>query len=272
MTQRTPSPSLVETLRVRLLEQQRRLFHEIDEAERDLRLIEESHAPELEEQAQQEALARLVDRLEERERRELEVIHHALGKIAAGIYGTCESCGREIAPDRLEADPSALHCLACELAEEEEVRGRTGGRSARTPSKRDLPPELRDLDDAEIAQVVRERIAEQGDPDLERVHVRSRDGVIRLSGGIPSEAQRQVLLQVVEDGLGLEVRDGLRVVPFDREDTGEERREETSETDEERIPQGAGMRPLRPKRPDPPLDEGEPEPDPPSGPVPETEK
>jgi DnaK suppressor protein len=37
----------------------------------------------------------------------------ALGRLDAGRYGICLSCGREIAPERLEARPMAGLCLDC---------------------------------------------------------------------------------------------------------------------------------------------------------------
>ena len=40
----------------------------------------------------------------------------ALGRIEAGTYGTCESCGREIDADRLDALPEVRLCLACKTA------------------------------------------------------------------------------------------------------------------------------------------------------------
>jgi DnaK suppressor protein len=39
-------------------------------------------------------------------------IKGALGKIAAGTYGTCEVCGAHIEEDRLEANPAARTCKA----------------------------------------------------------------------------------------------------------------------------------------------------------------
>jgi DnaK suppressor protein len=40
----------------------------------------------------------------------------ALARIAAGTYGVCERCGREIAPDRLRARPTARTCITCAAA------------------------------------------------------------------------------------------------------------------------------------------------------------
>ena len=37
----------------------------------------------------------------------------ALAKIDSGSYGSCEQCGREIAPARLEAKPAARYCIDC---------------------------------------------------------------------------------------------------------------------------------------------------------------
>jgi RNA polymerase-binding protein DksA len=51
--------------------------------------------------------------LENRIRQEMAGIEHALQKIEAGTYGLCDSCGKPIAPARLEALPAAALCLAC---------------------------------------------------------------------------------------------------------------------------------------------------------------
>jgi RNA polymerase-binding transcription factor DksA len=37
----------------------------------------------------------------------------ALGKLEAGTYGHCETCGDDIADARLEAMPAARSCMAC---------------------------------------------------------------------------------------------------------------------------------------------------------------
>jgi DnaK suppressor protein len=38
-------------------------------------------------------------------------VERAVGRIDAGTYGTCERCGRPIAPERLEALPWASRCI-----------------------------------------------------------------------------------------------------------------------------------------------------------------
>lgn len=40
-------------------------------------------------------------------------IDHALDKLEAGTYGTCDTCGNEIPKTRLEALPAAGLCVDC---------------------------------------------------------------------------------------------------------------------------------------------------------------
>ncbi|MDD4662030.1 MAG: TraR/DksA family transcriptional regulator [Candidatus Pacebacteria bacterium] len=43
----------------------------------------------------------------------LKNVNESLEKIEKGTYGICESCGRMILEERLEANPSAKKCLEC---------------------------------------------------------------------------------------------------------------------------------------------------------------
>jgi DnaK suppressor protein len=51
--------------------------------------------------------------LAEHLRDQLRDVEHALGKLDDGTYGTCESCGNPIAPERLEALPYTRLCVTC---------------------------------------------------------------------------------------------------------------------------------------------------------------
>lgn len=46
-------------------------------------------------------------------RQRLEDIRGAMARIERGTYGTCEGCGKPIAPERLEAIPTARLCISC---------------------------------------------------------------------------------------------------------------------------------------------------------------
>ena len=51
----------------------------------------------------------LVDSLKS----QVDDIDRALAQIAAGNYGICTSCGKEIDPDRLAFRPASTHCVDC---------------------------------------------------------------------------------------------------------------------------------------------------------------
>ncbi|MDP8959026.1 MAG: TraR/DksA C4-type zinc finger protein [Actinomycetota bacterium] len=46
-------------------------------------------------------------------RQQLDEVDAALGRLEAGTYGVCESCGETISPARLEARPASRYCVAC---------------------------------------------------------------------------------------------------------------------------------------------------------------
>jgi DnaK suppressor protein len=267
MTTTTSIRETVDRIRRTLLDRQRALFHDVDGLEADLRLLEEDRPAEVETRAQEEALVRLLDRVRERDRHELEEIQRALGKIAAGVYGVCEGCGEPIGVERLEATPEARRCIECERALE--AVPAVAPRPFEPGTHRAIPPDYLDLDDDELAEAVRERIRAHGDPDLLGVGLRCHGGVVRLSGEIPSEPQRQVLVQLLADGMGLEVLERLRVAALDREGDGEAWAPEEAMPVEERIPARRGMRPLAPEGSAVPEDEGEPPETAPDSPVPE---
>jgi len=45
---------------------------------------------------------------------ELRRIGAALRRMKEGSYGSCEDCGKRIPEERLEAEPTALRCVACQ--------------------------------------------------------------------------------------------------------------------------------------------------------------
>ena len=52
--------------------------------------------------------------LRERAEQHLAEVDAALARVDAGAYGRCVRCGREIAPERLEALPWAAYCIDCQ--------------------------------------------------------------------------------------------------------------------------------------------------------------
>jgi len=103
----------VQDFRIKLLAQRRELFRQAAHTEDDLLWLETDVEREVEERGQTEKLVQLLDRLDERAKREIEAIDRALTRIEAGSYGRCERCGKQIPVARLAALPAATACLAC---------------------------------------------------------------------------------------------------------------------------------------------------------------
>jgi len=61
-------------------------------------------------------------RIRDRESILINKIRQSLEDIEDGVYGICESCGREISVNRLRARPVARHCIACKTKMEQRER------------------------------------------------------------------------------------------------------------------------------------------------------
>ena len=55
----------------------------------------------------------LVAGLHHMRRRGDQALDTALARVDSGSYGVCESCGQDIAPERLAARPAATLCITC---------------------------------------------------------------------------------------------------------------------------------------------------------------
>ena len=108
----------VEEFRAKLLAQRRDLFRQAAQTEEDLLWLETDVEREAIERGQTETMVRLLDRLDEREKREIEAIDLALTRIETGSYGRCQGCGKDIPVARLQAVPTATTCLTCGEASE----------------------------------------------------------------------------------------------------------------------------------------------------------
>ena len=77
-----------------------------------------------------------------------------------------------------------------------------------------------DLDDDELKQLVRDRLAEHPDLDIDDITVEVSDGTIRLEGRVGTEAELRVAEHVVTDLVGAsDVENGLVVDPVRRAET-----------------------------------------------------
>ena len=103
----------IRALQSKLLRQRHTLLREVAHLEEELLWLETDVESELVERGQDEVLIRLLARLDDQQKAEIEAIDRALGKIANGDYGRCETCGKAIPLARLEALPMAASCLPC---------------------------------------------------------------------------------------------------------------------------------------------------------------
>lgn len=61
-------------------------------------------------------------RIRDRERKLINKIKKAVGKIEDESFGFCEVCGEPVDFKRLEARPVTTHCIECKTSEEEEEK------------------------------------------------------------------------------------------------------------------------------------------------------
>lgn len=108
-------PAILETYRERLLAQQQDIIKRIFNLEEDLQAMGDAGREiERTDRIQAEASEEVLKRLDQQSREEVADIQAALDRIAAGTYGSCDSCGRDINPARLEAFPRARRCIRCQ--------------------------------------------------------------------------------------------------------------------------------------------------------------
>jgi DnaK suppressor protein len=106
---RAMNPELVEIARQTLDGERRRLLAE---------LSEEVEHPRVAHGAQTAAATEVSEsqrgqQLRARETQHLHLIEAALERVDAGVFGMCQSCGKPVALERLEALPWAPDCIDC---------------------------------------------------------------------------------------------------------------------------------------------------------------
>lgn len=162
---------------------------------------------ELEELARQEQDEQLLERLDKHSRDELARINRTLIRIGAGQYGGCLECGGDIRTERLRAQPLAERCAACAGKREYE------GVAAEQDALEDDPPgSLPGPAEPDREREIMARFERYPRLDAEEVDIACAGNRARLVGSIPSERQREVLHEILEDIMGMErVDDRLKV-------------------------------------------------------------
>ena len=207
------NPKEIKKLTEILSKRRKDIFSRVSDLEDELQTIETMKEPETEEQAQDMNLARLLALVDDNEKREIEEIDWALRKIATGIYGSCEICNNKIPYKRLLAVPATRWCKRCATIQEKEHFPEEAPKDMAGPEpEKELLPEYRHLTDSELKTLIMEHVRSDTRIDRERLNIRCRKGVVYLEGTIPSEKERQILLQILSDIMGLyEIVDHLTI-------------------------------------------------------------
>lgn len=103
---KTLDPALLDEVRAKLAERHAALSHR-------LRLLEAELPGDVIDGPQDVGDVEFVRLQYDNTRLQLLDVSAALHRLDSGEYGMCTTCGRQIEPERLEAAPEAIHCLAC---------------------------------------------------------------------------------------------------------------------------------------------------------------
>src|ERR1043165_5311142 len=199
----TRKKKIIDSLSEELHQRRLAILGGVEDVEGELKNITEEQEAELEEEAQKERIATVLEHLSTRDRQALEEIDEAILRIVRGTYGKCLSCGRYIALARLRAH-----------------EGRAAGAEEETEESR-LPADLSLLDDEEIEAALNDMVRDAGNIDRDELHISSRDGVIHLEGTVPSARQHQTITELLHDVAGIgDIVDQLEVqrTPWEKGD------------------------------------------------------
>lgn len=109
---------LTDEFRRRLLESREALLRTVAATDEEMAGLEAPGPGDSTDRAAAASTAALIAGLGGHDKRGLDEVAEALGRLGSGAYGICESCGKAIPLPRLRALPAARFCRACQEAEE----------------------------------------------------------------------------------------------------------------------------------------------------------
>lgn len=183
-----------EKFRTLLRNKRNRLLEERNDREEAWKILQERE-PEAEERAQKELLSRSLETLEEQGTAVVEAIDRGLRKLETGSYGVCELCGETIPDSRLEAVPWTPWCMECAAEEEKEP--------AVSTSEGEAPGDIAAMTDEDLEALVWDELMNDGRVETQELEVSVDHGKVTLAGSLPSESKHRILLQILNDTLGI---------------------------------------------------------------------
>ena len=107
-----------EYFRIKLLDWKNELLKESSQTLVNLQMQENTAKPDITDRASEEIERSFELRTRDRERKLISKIDSAIKRIDDGNYGYCEETGDPIGIKRLEARPTATHCIDCKTLDE----------------------------------------------------------------------------------------------------------------------------------------------------------
>jgi RNA polymerase-binding transcription factor DksA len=188
-------------------------------------------ASEFEEAAQKTAMWQGMERLDRKEKEEIEAIDRALAKMDEGHYGRCEKCRRDIEIKRLKVLPSTNLCKRC--AKQQEMHGREIPVKDDVLNDEDLPVAYDDMDDEALPSTIFDKVENDGRIGTEDLEISCEDGVVYLNGSVTNEFEHHLLTDLLEERMALhDVVDNLKI-------EGKRLDEDEDQDEEEELLRGA---------------------------------
>lgn len=108
-----------EAYKKRLLEKQQELSRTVSKSEQDGREVDEEVTQDVADKAANSYTKEFLFHQSDDQRRILQLVREALGRLENGSYGLCVACHEEVESKRLEAVPWARHCIECQEKQEQ---------------------------------------------------------------------------------------------------------------------------------------------------------
>lgn len=201
----------LENFKELLLRKRERLGIEAGKANKEFQILGEDRPIESEEKASVEIVLDVLAKLRDQGNQELKDIEDALSRVEAGIYGRCEECGQNISEARLKVLPTASLCINCKEKIEKRQKIDSLPMGIKVSKKASLE-EYINLPDEEMTETILDQLEEDGRVDTSNFDILVQAGRVFLSGSVSSEADRQIILQLINDNLGIsDIEDNLEV-------------------------------------------------------------
>jgi len=104
----------IEYFKRRLLNKQEELLRVVTKSEQDGREADEEATQDIADKAADSYTKEFLFHQSDGNRRMLQLVEEALGRMREGTYGQCQECQEEVQQKRLEAVPWARHCIECQ--------------------------------------------------------------------------------------------------------------------------------------------------------------